>query len=196
VINLLPPDRAMHIKYGRGNADIRRWLAIVLLATVGLALIISGGWVFMEQQSKNLQRNTDNLNQQLKTQNLSQIQKDATKISGDIKVINQVLSQEVRFSDLMREIGTIMPPGAVLGSLTLSKVSGAIDLSANAKDYASATQVAINLNDPKNGLFDKVDIININCSPNNTIYPCNANFKALFSKSAQTKFLSVAKGGN
>ena len=87
-----------------------------------------------------------------------------------------------------------MPPGTVLNSLTLTTVKGSIDLSANAKDYGSAAQIGVNLSDPKNGLFEKVDIISINCASGQAAYNCNATFKALFSKSAQTKFLGVAKG--
>jgi hypothetical protein len=54
----------------------------------------------------------------------------------------------------------------------------------------------VNLGDPKNGLFSKVDIVSINCTTGNSAYNCNATLKALFSKTAQTEFLSVAKAGS
>ncbi|MDB5160823.1 MAG: hypothetical protein JWO96_203, partial [Candidatus Saccharibacteria bacterium] len=64
--------------------------------------------------------------------------------------------------------------------------------SISARDYASATQVAVNLNDPANGLFSKVDIVNINCSDTTTTaYKCAATLKALFSQAAQKKYQSV-----
>ena len=86
-----------------------------------------------------------------------------------------------------------MPPGAGLSSLTLNdKVSGGLDLSANAQDYASAAQVAVNLSDPKDNLFSKVDIVNINCGNNaNKALPCSTELRVLFSKSAQTRFLNT-----
>ena len=90
-----------------------------------------------------------------------------------------------------------MPPGAILGSLTLSnKVTGTLDLSASAKDYSSAAQVAVNLSDPKNNIFAKVDIINVNCSAITNAYPCNATFRALFSQKTPDRFLNVASEGN
>lgn len=196
MINLLPPQHAAAIHYGRQNTVIRGWLVGIGAAIVGLLVLLAGGWVYMNSQTKNLQKNINVTNQQLQVQNLSKVQADAKEITGDIRVINQILSQEVRFSDLIQAIGNDMPPGAVLGSLSLSnKVSGALDLSASAKDYASATQVAVNLTNSQNNLFSKVDIISVGCSSaSNLTYKCTATLRALFSNSAKTKFLSVPSG--
>jgi hypothetical protein len=123
---------------------------------------------------------------------LAGTQKKAKDITNNIKTINQVLSREIRFSDLISHIGSVMPPGTVLSGLTLSKVDGALDLSATAKDYSSATQIAVNLSDPKNKIFDKVDIVSINCSSTvGSTYPCGASFRTLFSKTTQSQFLNV-----
>lgn len=192
MINLLPPDYAMRIRYGRRNAVLRRWILGAILAISGLIVIIAGGWLYLNQQSSDLQSNLSKTNAQLQAQNLAQVQKDAAEISGDIKVINQLFSSEIRFSRLIQDIGRVMPPGTVLASLSLSKINGAIDLSANAKDYTSAAQIALNLNDPSNALFSKVDIVNINCGNNPTDqYKCTGTFKALFSPDAQKKYISI-----
>jgi Tfp pilus assembly protein PilN len=198
MINLLPSSYADSIRYGRQNTKLRNWLLGMGVAITGLILILAGGWLYINQQRTTFENNIKTTNQQLKAQNLAQAQKDAKEITGDIKVINKVLGTEVRFSDLIQAIGNDMPPGTVLGSLSLSnKVSGALDLSANAKDYASAAQVAVNLSQSKNDLFSKIDIVNVSCT-NSTglVYRCAATFRALFSKTAQTKFLSVPKAGS
>jgi len=192
MINLLPPDYAMRIRFGRRNSILRNWIVGALAAIGGLLVIIAGGWLYLNQQSSDLQRNLEITNAQLQAQNITQVQKDATAITGDIKVINSLFSNEVRFSNLIQDIGRVMPPGTVLSSLSLSKVSGAIDLSAGAKDYSSAAQIAVNLNDASNGLFSKVDIISINCgNDSSTQYKCNSTFRALFSTKAQQNYLSV-----
>lgn len=198
MINLLPPVYADAIRYGRMNAVLRRWLFAILFSIGGLAAIISFGWLYIEQQTKSLQTGINSSKQQLDAQDLEKVKKDADEISSDIRIINQVLSQEIRFSGLIQDIGKIMPSGTVLGSITLTKVNGAIDLSTNAKDYASAAQIAVNLNDPANNLFDKVDIVNINCAPTTIIgdYKCAATFRALFNKSAASRYLNVAKEGS
>lgn len=196
MINLLPTSHAESIRYGRQNTTLRNWLLAMATAIGILILIIAGGWVYLDRQKRNYQSDISNTNQQLKAQNLAQVQKDAKEITGDIRVINQILSSEIRFSDLTQTIGTEMPSGTVLNSLSLSnKVNGALDLIANTIDYPSAAQVAVNLSQSQDQIFSKIDIVNINCNKTAlSAYKCIATYRALFSKTAQTKFLSVAKG--
>jgi len=191
MINLLPPEHAMRIKFGRGNTSLRHWILGGIISVFGLLIIFAGGWVYLNSQTQDLQKQLDSTNQQLQQQNLSKVQKDAGEITGDIKVINQVLGSEIRFSDLIQDIGTLMPKGTVVGSLTLGKINSALDLTVHAKDYPSAAQVAVNLTDPSNGIFSRVDIVSINCSTTNEVYKCDGTFKALFSASAQKKYQSV-----
>lgn len=192
MINLLPSDYGASLRFTHLNSILRRWLVVSFLASGGLVLIMAVGWVYVNQQNKNLTRNVDSINQQLQAQDLAGTQKKAKDITNNIKIINQVLSREIRFSDLISQIGSVMPPGTVLSGLTLSKVDGALDLSATARDYTSATQIAVNLSDPKNKIFDKVDIVNISCSSTSgSAYPCSATFRALFSKTTQSQFLNV-----
>ncbi len=192
MINLLPSDYGASLRFAHLNSIMRRWLVVSLLAGAGLVLIMVVGWVYINQQNKNLTRNIDSVNQQLQAEDLAGTQKKAKDITSNIKIINQVLSREIRFSELISHIGTVMPPGTVLSGLTLSKVDGGLDLSATARDYTSATQIAVNLSDPKNQIFDKLDIVNINCSSTSgNAYPCSATFRALFSKATQSQFLNV-----
>lgn len=194
MINLLPPEFAVRIRFGRGNAALRRWIFGIWAAMGGLVIILAGGWIYLRSQSSDLQSQLDSATTQLQAQNLAQVQKDAADITSDVKIINKVLGNEVHFSNLIQDIGKVMPSGAVLESLSLSKINGSVDLSVSAKDYTSAAQVAVNLNDPTNGLFSKVDIVNISCSNSNTAYKCSATFKALFSANAQKKYQSVPQG--
>lgn len=195
MINLLPKDYADSIRFGRQNTILRNWLAGLSAAILGMVFIVIAGWLYINQQAKDLRVNIITTNQQLKAQDLQKVQADAKTITGDIKVINKVLGSEVRFSDLIQAIGNDMPPGTVLGALSLTQTTGSIDLSASATDYASAAQIAVNLSDSKNNLFSKVDILTTNCgaTTTQTIYKCSATFKALFSPAAKTNFLSVPK---
>jgi Tfp pilus assembly protein PilN len=196
MINLLPPQNTAAIRYGRQNTTLRVWLIGACLAIAGLIIILAGGWVYIDHQSKSFQNEINRTNQQLQAQNIDKVRADAKEITGDINVIDKVLSQEIHFSDLIQAIGSYMPQGTVLGSLSLSdKVSGALDLTANAKDYASAAQIAVNLSDKKDDLFSRVDVISISCGSSlEKTYKCSSTFRALFSKTAQTKFLGVPTG--
>ena len=195
MINLLPDEYKLHLRFGRLNVRLGRWLIFSASIIAGLLLILGVGWLYMDQQIKDLNRSIASTREQLKTQNLEQVKDQADEISQNIKVINQVLSREIRFSSLLQEIGQAMPPGAVLSSLTLSdKVSNAIDLNANTKNSSAAAQIAVNLSDPKNKLFTKVDIVNVNCSSIDKTYPCTATFRALFDKETFKRFLNAASG--
>lgn len=197
MINLLPSEYAERVHFGLQNNLLKSWLIGVLTAIAGAGVIIAAGSAYLTHQSDNYQDSIAKTKTELQAQNLSGVQKNADEISGDIKVINQVLSQEIKFSDLMTSIGRLMPPGTVLTSLSLtSDVAGSVDLNAGSIDPPGAAQIAVNLSDTSKDLFSKVDIINVNCANEvKSIYKCNVVLRALFSKHAQTRFLSVPKGG-
>lgn len=196
MINLLPPSKADAIRYGRQNSVLRHWLIGAAIAIGGLVVIIFSGWIYLNQESSNLRKGINLTTQQLQAENLSSVQADAKEITGDITVINKILSQEIRFSELIQAIGNIMPTDTVLGTLSLSnKVSGAVDITANAKYGNSVAQIAANLTDPQNQLFTKADVVSVSCDTNPTqAYPCTVVLRALFSKTAQTKFISFSAG--
>jgi len=197
MINLLPPSRADSIRYGRQNSVLRRWLIGAALAIGGLVVIIFSGWIYLNQESNNLRAGIKITDQQLQAEDLPQVQKNAKEVTGDITVINKVLSQEIKFSELIQSIGSIMPPDTVLGTLSLSnKISGGVDITANAKYGDSVPLILANLTDPRNQLFTKADAVSVACDSNPThTYPCTVILRALFSKTAQTRFLSFPAGG-
>jgi hypothetical protein len=89
-----------------------------------------------------------------------------------------------------------MPQGTVLEDLSLNnELTGALDLRAGAVDYKSATQVQVNLQDAKNSVFERADIVNIKCGSNADNdkpdpYPCEITLRALFSKDNNFMLLS------
>jgi Tfp pilus assembly protein PilN len=193
MINLLPPQHSAQIKYGRRNSSLRLWLIFTAVAIAVLIIIMAVGVVYINGQSKNLNHQIVDSQAQLKAQNLNQVQKDAKEISGDIKVINLVLNQELSFSALLQSIGGLMPARTVLTSLSLSSnVKSSVNLDAATVDPPAAAQIAVNISDPKQDLFSKVDIINVNCDQKKlSVYKCTATLQALFSKNAQKRFLNV-----
>lgn len=196
MINLLPPAFTDKIRYGRKNAGLLKWLIWIGLANFGLVILLLFGWAYIDRQSGHIESQIDSANKQLKTQNLDQVEKQSKEITNNVRTINQVLGKEIIFSQLVQEVGRTVPANSVLGSISLTQVSGSIDLIVNSRDYNSAVQAAANLSDPKNNLFEKVDIINVNCTNSNPSYTCTSIFKALFSKSAEARFLKIAKGNS
>ncbi|MGC1176796.1 MAG: hypothetical protein WA843_01890, partial [Candidatus Saccharimonadales bacterium] len=113
-------------------------------------------------------------------------------ISNSFKLAVKVLGQEVLFSQLLKQIGTAIPPNASLTGLTIAQTQGGIDIAAIATDYTTATQVQVNLADPANKIFTKADITSITCDTANAQdprYPCTVNIRALFA--ANNPFLFI-----
>lgn len=191
MINLLPPEIKENIMYARRNTRLLRWLAAGGLAIVGMAAIILFGLFYIDNSVRDLQKNVNTTQESLKSQKLEESQKRVESISGNLKLIVQVLSKQVLFSKLIRQIGSVMPPRTVLSNIELSKLEGGIDLVAKAQDYNSATQVQVNLRDPANKIFEKVDIVSVSCAPSSEDgYPCTVTLRASFTKNNPFLFIN------
>ncbi len=193
MINLLPPDIKENTLYARRNTRLRKWCLAVLSAAIGVVLIATFGQFYIDRSIKSYAAQAEATTEQLKTQKLEETQKEVTNISSSLQLVVQVLSREVLFSKLIQQIGTAIPSGASLSDLSINKVEGGIDLRFNAADYQTATQVQVNLQDQANKIFDKADILNINCAasnPNDPRYLCQISIRAQFAKN--NPFLFVA----
>lgn len=196
MINLLPPDTKQEITFARRNSVLRNWLLAIVVGFAGILLVIGGGLFFIVHSTDKWEKQVTAADAQLKQQKLQETQTRVKEMSESIKLASDVLSSQVLFSKLLSQVTTVLPSRALLQSLTIQSVSGGIDLTVGAKDYQSATQAQINLADPNNKVFEKADIVNINCQtedPDNE-YPCTATIRALFAKDNTFQYSSTAKG--
>lgn len=188
MINLLPNDWKEDITYARRNTQLRKWIIFSLLSLAGVAVIVAGGLLYMQQAINNNNKQLAIAQEALKTQKVTETQKKVEEISANTKLVIQVLSREVLFSKLLKQIGSALPSSTALKSLQIDKVQGGIQLNAAASDFNAGTQLQVNLQDPKNGVFDKADINSINCDTGATAdvkfasLPCNVDIRALFGK--------------
>ena len=196
MINLLPDDVKQNIMYARRNTKLRLWIISFALSIVGVGVITVFGLFYIHQNINSYSSQINKTQQELSDQHLDSTQKQVQGISDSLKLVVQVLSREVLFSKLIKQVAVAIPPNAILTDLEISKTQGGIDLSAAATDYNTATQVQVNLQDPTNKIFDKADIININCgkvSGGNAVsnrYPCTITIRAQFAKSNQFLFIN------
>lgn len=201
MINLMPPSAKSTVVYARRNLRLMHWTigSIAIILAMGATVVLGG--FYIDNAKSSLTKSIEQTKTTISTQKLDKVQAEAEELSGGVKLIVKVLSKEVKFSKLLQQIGKLMPAGATLGNIQLSsKVNGALDLTANALDYQSATQVQINLQDPKNNLFEKVDTTSVTCTDTptsntsvNSRYKCQILVRALFKKDAAVTFLGSAK---
>ncbi len=191
MINLSPSDYKESIKYARRNTILLKWLS-GLLSILGIVIItLFIGQAYLKSETKTYAAANIKIEQELKDKDLEGTLKTVESISGNLKLIVQVLSRQIIFSELIKQVGAVMPVNSVLSDVEISKVEGGIDLTADAKDQNTATQVQVNLADPNNKLFDKVDIVTITCDGTvNPDYPCKVTLRALFTKNNPFSFVN------
>lgn len=198
MINLLPPDYKQTVIYARRNATLRKWILALFVGIFGVILIIGGGYIYMEQSIKNAQKEVAASQRALEEQDIEGTRKRLDEISANTKLILQVLSREILFSGLLRQLGASLPPGTAMEQIKIDKVSGGITLRAVASDINSATQIQLNLQDPNNKIFQKADIETINCGAaetgTQTTYPCTVQIRALFAKDNPYVYLQSSTG--
>ncbi len=219
MINLLPQDQQKSILYARHNTRLLHW-CLIMVSTIFVLIAMWGvGYFYISSSITSYNNEISSKQEDLKSQNLEETQKRIEDLSNNLKLILQVLSKEVLFSKVFKQIGAVMPDGSVLSSVEINKVEGGLDLTARAKNYDTGTQIQVNLSDKSNKLFQKVDIVSVSCTTgtsstnsssttttststtsdsttttDSSKYPCTVSLRALFS--TDNPFLFINKSGS
>lgn len=169
-------------RYARRNRHLIHWVVVLLLGLLGAVALTGVGFLYLHQSTKQYEASVALVESDLKRKNYTQVQKEVTEISNNLKLTKQVLSKQVLFSELLKQLGALMPKDTRLIGLSISQANGAIDVSAKARSVDAATQIQVNLGDTGNKLFSKVDINSISCgsASENDDYDCAVTLRALF----------------
>lgn len=193
MINLLPPEVKTGYLYARRNVVLRKWVVAFLVAFIGIGALATYGLLTLKQSTIHYQDEIAATQKTFAQEKSVQTQKQIQDISNNFKLAVKVLSQEVLFSQLIQQVAATIPDNANLTGLTINQTQGGIDISANATDYKTATQVQVNLADPKNKIFSRADIVSISCSSDSNAdatYPCTVNIRALFASNNPFLFIN------
>lgn len=199
MINLMPPTSKEDIRYARHNAKLTKWILAVIVAAVGAFFIVGFGQLYLDQSVKTYTKQIEENQERLRIQKLEETQNRVNEISSSMKLVVQVLSRNILFSKVLREVGAAIPSGAVLTELTINKVEGGIDLTFEAKDYQTGSQILLNLQNIDNQLeenrrvFEKADIEGISCDAelqDNRTYLCQVSIRALFGNNSPFLFIN------
>jgi Tfp pilus assembly protein PilN len=192
MINLIPPGTRSGIMYARRNKMLRNWAFAMLLGIAGIVFVVLIGVIQIDQRVQQLETEVAASHEELKAARVDETQSRAEEMSNSFKLVTQVLSKQILFSEVLKQVGSVIPDGASLATLSLEQLTGGIDLQVSAKDYQTATQVQVNLQDSSNKLFDKADIVNISCDASGeSIYPCTGNYRASYTNNNPFLFLNA-----
>lgn len=159
MINLLPPARLTNLRIARNNTVLRRYVELTIVGIAILAAAVIGAHYLLRVQQENTQKTAD-INQ-AKIESLESVQKQAEQLSLTINTIAGLMSQNVKFSDTLVEIGGRMPEGSVLTGLQFSIEDFKSPLVISAKVDSESKAAVLRNNLASSKLFSKAEIQNI-----------------------------------
>lgn len=186
MINLIPDDIKLNTRFALKNQRLVRYM-LISLGTMIAILVITGLTIFtMFQTRNNLRSDLDIKNG--KINDLKPIEASGEKLFAKITTINELLNRQVKFSDILPQLGSAIPPNTVLIDLSLTTsdivndskpkttttpatgvanstaVNKPLIIRARAKDRSLASTFLENIK-KKTDLFSSADLITISYSP-------------------------------
>ena len=119
MINLLPTEAKQAVRYARLNVSLIQYCVLVILTSAALSAMLLLGINIMSSTQNEIETSIES--DQAKIAELELINSQANELAADIDTISRLLQQEVKFSELIREIGLVIPAGASLSGLTLTE---------------------------------------------------------------------------
>jgi len=198
MINLLPQETKHAYRYAAANVKLLRWSIAIFLGLIGAGLIATYGLLSVQHAVSTTNQQIIDTNIALSNAKQAETTKKIGDISDSLKLTQKVLSQEILFSKLLKQMAVALPAGAKLTGLNIAQVAGGsgLDVTAEAADTTAATQVQVNLADPANKIFAKADIQGITCNSKNApdaAYPCTVTLRAQFAKDNPFLFINQKK---
>ena len=121
MINLQPPKAKESIKYARLNVVLVRYLVVAIVVVAGLIASMIVGNSSIAKQKQEFEATL--VVEQEKVSELSSINDRAKTLAATIDTISVLIETEKSFSNLLKEIGGVIPSGAVLTNLSLSSTN-------------------------------------------------------------------------
>ncbi|MDQ3093644.1 MAG: hypothetical protein M3Q70_00495 [bacterium] len=195
MINLLPPAIKSERRFGRLNKVLVAASAAILLLALFCGVIILFSFQQLNNEAKKVKSEISSNNSEIKSLEAAQQQIDQT--AKQLDTIKKLQQDEVMFSEIVPQIGSVIPPGAILTSLSLTgKKDQPLQLSFKLKSQELASIVRVNLvNSP---IFSSADILNVTNETSDdaataTVYEYSTSIAVSFE--GQEKKPAAAAGG-
>lgn len=155
MINLLPPSYKSSIKFARYNVTLLRYSILVLAVSIAIAAIMFFGVSFVKSDESNLK--SEIAAKEATLAEKGNVESEARALAADINTISSLLGRSINFSDLITDIGAVIPNGARLTGLSLTGDSSSpLQITAVTDTQEKAAVMRKNLED--SSLFSGADI--------------------------------------
>ncbi len=118
MINLLPQELKEEIRYARFNLSVISLALLIIIVSLALSGVLIFGTQIIDRDETRLKKSIAAKERQY--QELSGDISKAEKLAGKIDTVSALLDREVTFSQLIKDIGALIPDGARLASLSLT----------------------------------------------------------------------------
>ena len=189
MINLLPTQLREERLYGRRNRALLVFIASFAVAILLVVSVIAFSVVSLDDEKTQVQSNIDTNNVQI-TQ-LQAETSDVSALSARLETTYELFSTSIKFSELIPQIGELLPEGTTINGLTLTGgVTDPLALDVNLRNPDLAPVLLQNLT--SSDLFEAADIETL--SPSNSIpgYTFNSKISLSFTGSAEAKAAEAA----
>lgn len=188
MINLTPSDIKKDRNYRRNNLRYSRWIAQSILMLLILNVFMVAGYGLISARQNQLDEKKSSLSEEISNLKLGEVESKYASFVANVSTVTQILSKQILYSDLIKQIGSVTPTGATLNSVSISSKDNALDLNFKINSQDIAPIIQLNLEDEKNNLFSKADIVQLNCP---TTATCTTQLKAEYKKDFPYLFINT-----
>lgn len=191
MINLLPFELRKERLYGRRNRVLIWFVISMFVTAIIVSAIMVGGLGFVGSEESAIREEIESNN--LQVMKLEAEIKDVARVSTRLNSANKLYDSSILFSELVPQIGSLLPQGTIINSLTLTGGNTdplSLDVSLASADLAPVLQSNL----VQSELFEAADVNSISpLGSNETIYQFNASVAVSFTGSAEAKRKVAAK---
>lgn len=187
MINLMPPQTKEAILYGRKNRALIGWVVAFSIVLLVVVLLTIGGSLYIQVRAHSISSDVEQARQRISEQNLESAQKDAQVFSNNLDTVMSILKDQLLFSKIIRNIGSVLPNGVVLKEINYQSKDSSMTLDVIGGSEYDVTQAFVNISSNSNTLFSKADLVQVRRDEQGTYV---ANIVVLINKDSEFYFLN------
>lgn len=185
MINLLPNEIRLEHVYGRRNKKLVALIVLIAGTAVAVGFIIMFNLNYINDEKQSIQKSIDS-NKQVIAQ-LESETSDLSSVASRLTVTYKLFDESIKFSEIIPQIGSVLPQGTVIDGLSLT--GGSYDpLQLNVSMVSAELAPVLQKNLVDSELFEAADVINISPSGSEgSNYQYSASVSVSFTGSAEQK---------
>lgn len=146
MINLLPPHAKKELAAGRANRLLLRYHILFSLLALATLLILVFFYLHLRGAQQSYQATVDANIQ--KSGHMAASQKEVAEFRANLATARQILDKQINYSAVALRVASVIPPGVILGQLTLDPetINQPVKLNAQARDEQAVQSLKDALN--------------------------------------------------